>query len=69
MEASREGWSAVCPLQRFNHLTILTRRSHFPRNEPANPTEYVSERPEMNFAQREIREGQDKKRKPKQKGK
>jgi len=39
MEASREGLSAVCPLQRFpgrrslgeggKHLTILTRRSHF----------------------------------------
>jgi hypothetical protein len=29
VEASREGWSALCPLQRFNHLTILTRRSHF----------------------------------------
>src|SRR5262245_3531594 len=39
VEASREGWCAVCPLQRFrgrrslgeggNHLTILSRRSHF----------------------------------------
>ena len=27
MEALRKSWSAVCPLQRFNHLTILTRRT------------------------------------------
>ena len=39
------------------------RRLHFPRNEPPNPTEYLSERPEMSFSRRGIKEGQNKKRK------
>ena len=33
----------------------------FLRNEPANPTEYFSERPEMSSQWREVTEGQNKK--------
>ena len=35
----------------------------FPRNEPANPTEYIGERPEMNSQRREVNEGQNSERK------
>jgi hypothetical protein len=34
---------------------------NFPRNEPPNFTEYLSEWPEMIFSQREVTEGQNKK--------
>jgi hypothetical protein len=55
--------SALAPLgfnaSRFNDLAS---RSIFPRNEPPNPAKYLGERPEMIFSQREVTEGQNKKR-------
>ena len=41
------GQSVVSALQRFNHLTILTWRSHFPHNLVLVSVLYLSERPEM----------------------
>jgi hypothetical protein len=41
---------------------VFLHALHFPRNESANPAEYLGEQPEMSFSPRGIKEGQNKKK-------
>ncbi len=51
------------PVFTVGTAAFTARGPHFLRNERPNPTEYSGERPEMSFSRREIKEGQNKKRK------